>query len=57
MNKLITIIFLLAPGIAFAHPGHITEEQAHGFLHGEHLILLLALVAVFVVNRLIKKLF
>lgn len=48
---------IFTTGSVLAHPGHIIEEQVHGFLHGEHLLVLLAIVAAFVVNRFIKKFF
>ncbi len=31
---------------ALAHPGHLSDQTVHGFLHIEHIIPLIAIVAV-----------
>ena len=40
MNKLIAIPALLVATPVLAHPGHGLSEFAHGFIHGEHLLIL-----------------
>ena len=36
------LLLLLVPvaGNVFAHPGHVANEQVHGFLHAEHIVLI-----------------
>ena len=56
MKKLTLSMTLLVPGIAFAHPGHAVTEQLHAMLHGEHLLVLVAIVAAVTVTAgIIKK--
>jgi len=43
MKKLLATIFLLSSTSALAHPGHLTNESVHSFLHTEHIIMLAAL--------------
>jgi len=43
MKKLLITIFVLASTPVFAHPGHLTNEAVHSFLHTEHIIMLAAL--------------
>ncbi len=50
-----SIISFIASGTVLAHPGHSIEQQVHSFLHGEHLLILLAIGVVFIINRVIKK--
>jgi len=46
MKRLTGLLLLAAPATVFAHPGHLANEQVHGLLHGEHIVLLLAIVAI-----------
>ena len=50
MKKLLTTILLLSSTPVLAHPGHLTNESVHSFLHTEHIIMLAAvgLVAYFI---------
>jgi len=50
MKNLLTTIFLLASTSALAHPGHLTDESAHSFLHSEHIVMLavLGVIAYFI---------
>lgn len=43
MKKILPCILALTTTSALAHPGHITDESLHGFLHVEHIIALAAL--------------
>ena len=45
MKQLASIISLIVPGIAIAHPGHAVTEQLHTLLHNEHLLVLIAIAA------------
>jgi len=54
MKKLISLLFFVTPMAAFAHPGHGIEQQVHGFLHGEHLIVLLAIVAAVIIRKIFR---
>lgn len=49
---LITTV-IITPGVVFAHPGHSTEEQVHNFLHGEHILLLLGIIALLIAIRVL----
>ncbi len=60
MKKLILLACVIAPTLVtssavFAHAGHGIEGQVHGFLHIEHLLALLAIVAVILFAKAIKK--
>ena len=55
MKKLILLLFTATPTMIYAHAGHSIEEQVHGFLHVEHLLALLAIVAVILFTKAIKK--
>jgi len=56
MKKSLTTILLLASTSAVAHPGHLTNESVHSFLHTEHIVALAALGAIaFVVTLLRNK--
>ena len=55
MKKLILLICFATPLTALAHPGHVMAEQAHGFLHAEHLFILLAIALVIFFVKTIKK--
>jgi|GEM_PF-6001689 len=53
-----TILSGLVYSTAFAHPGHeVANEQFHGILHTEHLLVLLAIAVVVVVGKAIKRFF
>ena len=54
MKIILSFITLVTPLSVLAHPGHGIEEQAHGFLHIEHLILLIAIAAIIVFNKTSK---
>jgi len=56
-DAFLLIISLTLPGIAPAHPGHVTNEQVHGFLHVEHLLALIAIVIVLFIGKVLKKYF
>lgn len=47
----------ITTGGALAHPGHVTMEQAHSFLHAEHLLILAGVVGIIVINVIIRKRF
>jgi hypothetical protein len=53
----ITLLGIITTGTALAHSGHINLEQIHGFLHTEHLILLIGIIVAFIVNAIINKRF
>lgn len=60
MKKLILLTCIAAPALvtstaAFAHAGHGLLEQAHGFLHGEHLLILLAICVAIGIGKLISR--
>ncbi len=56
MKKLLTTIFLLVSTSALAHPGHLTDESAHSFLHSEHIVMLAALgVIAYVIKSFSNK--
>ena len=64
MNKLISFtatkaaaLFTITTGTALAHPGHVALEQAHGFLHAEHLLVLAAIAGVVFISMIIRKRF
>ena len=40
MNKLIAMTASLLTTPVLAHPGHGLSDLAHGFVHGEHLLIL-----------------
>lgn len=54
MKTLISFIILFMPLTVLAHPGHGIEEQMHGFIHIEHLILIVAVAAVVIFNKITK---
>lgn len=54
IKKLILLIGIVTPVEVFSHPGH-GMEQVHGFLHVEHLLALLAIIAVALITKAIKK--
>lgn len=44
MNKLLTATILtLTSTAASGHSGHLSYESVHGFLHAEHIIMLLVI--------------
>ncbi len=43
MKKILTTILLLSSTSVLAHPGHLTNDSVHSFLHTEHIIMLAAL--------------
>jgi len=57
--SLATLLLLITPLVStplLAHPGHLSNESVHGFLHIEHIIALLAVgVAVLLVKKLRGK--
>ena len=55
MKKLILLLSTATPTIVFAHAGHGIEEQMHGFLHVEHLLILLAIGIAIGISKIIKK--
>jgi hypothetical protein len=64
MNKLIpsasiTVIIvaalITASGTAMAHPGHSILEQVHGFIHAEHLFVLVAITGFILVKFITKN--
>jgi len=50
MKKSLTTILLLLSTSVLAHPGHLTNESVHSFLHTEHIVMLAAvgLIAYFI---------
>lgn len=58
MKRLTITLFLMTPFSAGAHPGHVSAEQFHGALHGEHLIIILAIIAgIVATSGIIRKFF
>ena len=55
MKKLILLVSATAPVTVLAHTGHGIEEQVHGFLHVEHLLTLVAIIAIAAIAKTIKK--
>ena len=60
MKKLILLTCIAAPALitptaAFAHAGHGLLEQAHGFLHVEHLLILLAIGVAIGIGKFISR--
>ena len=51
MKTLLSFIILVTPLTVLAHPGHGIDEHVHGFLHTEHLLLLIAIAAIFVLSK------
>jgi hydrogenase/urease accessory protein HupE len=53
--SLATLSLLIMPLVStpvLAHPGHLSDESVHGFLHVEHIIVLLAIgLAVLLVKQ------
>jgi len=45
-NLILTIISVLMSTSALAHTGHLTVENAHSFIHAEHIVLLVMVVLV-----------
>jgi len=54
MKTILSFIILVTPLTVLAHPGHGIEQLPHGFLHIEHLILLIAIAAVIIFNKTSK---
>jgi len=42
-KKAVLALITLTPLIASAHTGHLPNESAHGFLHAEHLIIIISI--------------
>jgi hydrogenase/urease accessory protein HupE len=60
MKKLILLTCIAVPALvtptaAFAHAGHSLQEQIHGFLHVEHLLILLAIGVALGIGKILKK--
>ena len=53
----VAILGAITSGAALAHPGHVALEQAHSFLHAEHLHILAGIVGVIVINIIVKRRF
>ena len=53
----VTVLGAITTGAALAHPGHVALEQAHSFLHAEHLLILAGIVGVIVINIIVKRRF
>jgi len=52
MKKILTFILALASTPVFSHSGHLMNESVHGFLHVEHIFVLIASALIaFVVYR------
>jgi len=54
MKTILSFIILVTPLTVLAHPGHGIEQQAHGFLHIEHLLLLITIAVVIIFNKTSK---
>jgi len=55
---LMSILSVQSVSIAVAHPGHeVANSQFHGFIHIENFIVLFTVSIIFVIFKLIKKLF
>jgi hypothetical protein len=55
-SKLLLIVLPLISTTALAHPGHMTNESVHGFLHVEHIVALAMLgVVAYIVHEFGKK--
>jgi len=56
MKQLTGLLLLTTPAAVFAHPGHLANEQVHGFLHTEYIVVLLAFIGlVYFVNFIRNK--
>ena len=56
ISKLSLTLLLLFSTSALAHTGHLSNESAHGFLHVEHIIMLVSAgLIVYFVSALGKK--
>jgi hypothetical protein len=57
--SLATLLLMITPLVStpvLAHPGHLTDESVHGFLHIEHIIALLVIgIAVLLIRQLRGK--
>jgi len=54
MKSILSLIIFFIPLTVLAHSGHGIEEQVHGFLHIEHLILIMAAAAAILFSKTIK---
>ncbi|MEL6265827.1 MAG: DUF6732 family protein [Pseudomonadota bacterium] len=53
MTKTLTLAAILAPGLALAHPGHVTAEAGHHHLETGALVVLGILAAAWIARRLL----
>jgi hypothetical protein len=40
INKWLLVLLMPVASNVIAHPGHVANEQLHGFLHAEHIIMI-----------------
>jgi hypothetical protein len=53
---LLAAALFLTAGSALAHPGHLTYESVHGFLHAEHIVILSVIgLVIYIVKILSDK--
>lgn len=54
INKILLLLTALSmPGVVFSHPGHGLDQEVHSLLHGEHLLVLGAIVLlIYLVNSI-----
>ena len=50
-----TAIPIATPIMTFAHPGQGIQDISHGFLHVEHLLILLAIALAIGIKKIINK--
>ena len=55
MKKIILLVLSATPVVSIAHSGHGIVEQVHGFLHVEHLLALVAIIAIALFAKAINK--
>ena len=50
-----TALSSMASSVALAHPGHDAASSFHAAIHGEHLLIVLAIVAVISIGAILKQ--
>lgn len=56
-NRLLsaTALSSAASSVTFAHPGHEAVSSFHAAIHGEHLLIVLAVVAAIAIGAILKQ--
>ena len=50
-----TALSSAASSVTLAHPGHQTASSFHAAIHGEHVLILLAIVAAIAIGAILKQ--